>query len=725
MHIRKIISSATILSLFLIQAAGQSKINAVKFDTAPIIDGIISEEIWMKAKPVTSFIQREPQNGEPFTQKTEAYFGFDQHHLYIAFRCYGDPDNITANELARDVSLGNDDRIQIILDTYMDQRNGYWFQVGPRGSIGDAIVSENGASFNKAWDGLWTGKAQIHSEGWDAELAIPFKTLGFAKDTDQWGVKLIRNYMKNQETGYWPVANLNSHRFQISDAGILEGLEGISQGVGLDIVPYGLAGTDYKKEDGKVTPMANAGLEAYYNITSNLKAAITLNTDFAQTEVDAQEINLTRFRLFYPEKRDFFLDGANYFNFGINGDHGNAYSTRLIPFFSRRIGLDSTGNPIPVLYGGKLTGQAGKWNIGAMYMKDQRQEWQNSNFVVSRISRNFGDQSQVGMISTYGNSVKDVPNYLLGMDLRLGTSKFRGDKNMAFTLYGLKSSTQFTDPDVKDQGRELAFGAEFIYPNDLLYFRLGHMQIQENFAAGVGFVPRPGVRESYGEVKVGPRPERWGIMQIQVGTGIDHITGFDNRLLTREWTATPFLVRFLTGDQVGWEMTSSYEYLSDPFSIYEDYVIPEGEYTFFWQKVSLHSAQRRKLWGTLDYRFGGFFNGNRNEIKLKAGYKVVVPLFVGGELIRNHVIFSEDEGFTAYIYRVNLNILFSPDITLYNFVQYDSQSTRMGWQSRFQWILKPGREIFLVWNSIATDPYERFQLEEANARLKVKFTIRF
>jgi hypothetical protein len=724
-NILKISSAALILFFFLIQAVGQSKIEAVKFDTAPIIDGIISEEIWNKSKPVTSFIQREPHNGEPFTQKTEAYFGFDQHHLYIAFRCYCDPDNITAKELARDVSLGNDDRIQIILDSYMDKRNGYWFQVGPRGSIGDAIVSENGAAFNKAWDGLWTGKAQIHSDGWDAELAIPFKTLGFAKDTDQWGVKLIRNYMKNQETGYWPVANLNTHRFQISDAGILEGLEGISQGVGLDIVPYGLAGTDYTKEEGKVTPMANAGLEAYYNITSNLKAAITLNTDFAQTEVDDQEINLTRFRLFYPEKRDFFLDGANYFNFGINGDRANSYSTRLIPFFSRRIGLDSTGNPIPVLYGGKLTGQAGKWNIGAMYMKDRRQDWQNSDFVVSRISRNFGDQSQVGMISTYGNSIKDISNYLLGLDLRLGTSKFMGDKNMALTLYGLKSSTQFTDPEVENQGRELAFGAEFVYPNDLLYFRLGHMQIQENFVAGVGFVPRPGVLESYGEVKVGPRPERWGIMQIQVGTGIDHIAGFDKRLLTREWTASPFLVRFLTGDQIGWDMTSSYEYLSNPFSIYEDYVVPAGEYNFFWQKLSLHSAQRRQLWGTLDYRFGGFFHGKRNEIRLKAGYKVIVPLFVGGELIRNDVTFSEDEGFIAYIYRVNLNILFNPDITLYNFVQYDSQSNRMGWQSRFQWILKPGREIFLVWNSIASDPYERFQMEEANARLKVKFTIRF
>ena len=708
----------------LYHTIAQEKVHAVKFDAPPIIDGIISEAVWRQADPITDFIQREPLIGQPPTDETEVYIGYDQYNLYIAFRCYGDPDLITAKEMARDVSLGNDDRIQVILDTYNDKRNGYWFQIGPRGSIGDAIVSENGAGFNKAWDGIWTGKASIHSEGWDTEMAIPFKTLGFDHASDTWGLKLIRNYMRNEETDFWPVANLNTYKFQISDAGLLGGLEGISQGLGLDIVPYVLTGTNYKHEEEKVSPVINAGLEAYYNLTSNLKAALTLNTDFAQTEVDDQEINLTRFRLFYPEKRDFFLDGANYFSFGINGDRENTWNTRMIPFFSRRIGLDSTGNPIPVLVGSKITGQAGHWNIGAQYMKDQRNGWKNSHFAVTRISRNFGDQSQAGFITTYGNALEDVANLLLGLDVKLGTSRFRGNKNMALIMYGLKSFTTFEDPTLESQGRELAYGIEFVYPNDLINLRLGHMQIQENFVAGIGFVPRPGVRQSYGDFLVGPRPGKWGIIQIQAGTGFDYITGFDNGLLTRELNATPLKIKFVTGDEIGWKMTSSYELLDDPFSIYDEYIIPAGEYSFFWQTFSVHAAQRRNLWATIDYRIGNFYNGTRDEIKLKAGYKIIVPLFVGGELIRNKIQLSDD-GFIANIYRINLNILFSPDITLYNFIQYDSESNRMGWQSRFQWILQPGREIFLVWNSVANDPYERFQLEEANARLKVKFTIRF
>jgi hypothetical protein len=702
----------------------QKDVQITPFDTPPQIDGLLDEETWNKAEPVTDFIQREPNIGQPFSEKTEVYVGYDKDYLYIGFRCFGNPEMITAKELARDVSLGYDDRVQVILDTYLDKRNAYWFQVGPRGSIGDAIVSENGAAFNKAWDGLWTGKAKIHDRGWDAEIAIPFKTLSFRKGQDTWGIKFIRRLMRNEESGYWPEANLDSYAFQVSDAGLLTGIGEISQGVGLDLVPYGLTGADYKHDDGKTKPVFDAGFDAYYRITSNLKAALTVNTDFAQTEVDDQQINLTRFDLFYPEKRDFFLDGENYFNFGINGDRENLWNTRLIPFFSRRIGLDSLGNPIPLLYGGKITGQAGKWNIGAMYMKDDREDWQHSHFVVTRLTRNFGDQSQAGLITTFGNSLYDTSNYVVGFDVKLGTSKFMGNKNVAMILYGLKSQTGVHDPEWQDRKRDLAFGAEFLYPNDFLFIRLGHMQIQENFIAGIGFVPRPGVRTTYGWVRVGPRPERWGIMQVLSGVGGEYITDFSNVLLTGVIHAIPLDVRFFSGDRFQYTIAPTFEKLYESFNIYEDHVIPAGDHNFIWQEVTLTSAQRRILWGSLGYRFGGFFNGTRKELSVKGGYKIVVPLFVGGELIRSDVKLPESS-FIATIYRLNLNILFNPDITLYSFIQYDSESGKMGWQSRFQWILQPGKEIFLVWNSIASDPYDRFQMQEASVRLKVKYTIRF
>jgi len=723
---KNFLSTGLVLYLYLIgnSISAQNQVESIQFDTPPVIDGLVNEEIWSTASPITDFVQREPNTGEAFTEATEVFIGYDENNLYIGFRCYGDPTEITAKELARDVSLRYDDRVQVILDTYLDRRNAFWFQVGPRGSIGDAIVSENGAAFNKAWDGLWTGKASIHEKGWDAELAIPFKTLSFKKGEDTWGIKLIRHLKKNEEEGYWPVANLNTHKFQVSDEGLLTGIGDITQGIGLDLVPYGLTGVNYKREDGKTNPVFDAGFDAYYRITSNLKAALTVNTDFAQTEVDDRAINLTRFNLFYPEKRDFFLDGANYFNFGINGDRFNPWNTQLIPFFSRRIGLDSLGNPIPLLYGAKVTGQAGKWNIGAMYMKDERKDWSNSNFAVTRVSRNFGDQSNLGFITTYGNALYDTSNFVAGFDLKLGSSRFRGNKNIGLNMYGLKSITSNHASESGGSKKDMAYGFEFLYPNDLLYFRIGHMQIQENFIAGIGFVPRPGVRPTYGEIKIGPRPERWGIMQVLTGLRMDYITDFGNEILTREIFATPIQLRFLSGDGLMYNIAHTYEFLEDGFNIYNDISIPQGEHKFLWQTISFISAQKRIFWGGLDYRFGGFYNGNRKEVKLEAGYKVMVPLFIGGELIRNNVQLPES-GFIALIYRLNLNILFSPDITLSNYIQYDNKSGKMGWQSRFRWIIKPGKEVFFVWNSIAADPYERFQIQETSARLKVKYTIRF
>ena len=713
-----------IFLLFPVRLTAQKSIELVKFELPPVIDGVVDEAIWESAEPVTEFIQREPHTGQPISVHTEVYVGYDANNLYIGFRCFTDPKEITSKELARDVSLGHDDRVQVMLDTYNDRRNAYWFQIGPRGSIGDAMVSENGASFNKAWDGLWTGKAKIHGKGWDAEFAIPFKTLSFSEGHETWGMKLIRHHMRTMESAYWPEANLDSYIFQVSDGGLLTGIRDITQGLGLDIIPYALSGADYSRTENPANAVLDAGIDAYYRISSNLKAALTINTDFAQTEVDNQEINLTRFNLFYPEKRDFFLDGDNYFNFGINGDRGNEWNTRLIPFFSRRIGLDSLGNPIPLLVGGKITGQAGQWNIGAMYMKDERKQWRNSHFAVTRITRNFGDQSQAGLISTLGNALYDTSNFVLGFDLRLGTSKFRGNKNVSLILYGLRSITKTHHYENGAPGRDLAYGLEFLYPNDLLHLRIGHMQIQEHFTAGLGFVPRPGVMQTYGDFQFGPRPRKWGILQVVAATGLDYITDFKNGLLSREIYAMPLNIRFNTGDEIMYRVKSSFEKLDEDFNIYNQYLIPSGKYSFVWQSFSLRSAERRRLWGAMEYRFGDFYNGSRNEIEFEGGYKIAVPLYAGTELIRNDIeLLSGD--FIAYVYRLNFNVLFNPDITLYSFIQYDSESDRMGWQSRFQWILEPGREIYFVWNSISQDPYERFQVEEANVRLKIKYAFRF
>lgn len=707
--------------LFLIISVpclSQHTIHAVKTNEPPVIDGRI-ETLWRQAALVTSFTQRVPYNGEPVTEKTAFYFLYDRENFYIAARCYHeDIDDISSRELARDVNLGEEDRIQIILDTYLDGRNGYWFQIGPRGSIGDALVSENGRAFNKSWDGIWDGKSRMHENGWDAEIVIPFKTLSFRKGADTWGVKLIRNIKKRSESAYWPPTTIDSERFQVSDAGRIVGLEGITQGIGLDVVPYFTTGVSKKKAK-PIHEVLDVGVDAFYQITPSLKASVTVNTDFAQTEADARKINLTRFSLFFPEKRDFFLDGANHFNFGINGDQSNPQSKRVIPFFSRRIGLDSAGRPIPVEYGGKFTGQIENWNIGALQIKD-RNDWSSIGYSIARVSRNIGKQSYIGVIGTHGNSLNERNNGLTGMDLQLATSEFRDNKNLVYNLYGLKSFTEGISR------HDYSWGTEINYPNDFLSLRQGYMQIGEGFVSGLGFVPRKNIRNIYGHIGLGPRPEKFGILQVRSRLNYYMIHDLnDGGFRSSKANLKILHIELISGEELGVDYAWQREALDHDFRIIDEVVIPADTYGFKWYELELQTAKRRNFWVNAGLRRGSFYNGKRNDWDIQGGWQVAIPVFIGVESERAYVYLDQGD-FITQIFRVNLNLLFSPNLTWYNFAQYDNQSETIGAQSRFQWIFKSGKELFVVWNSPGiSDPLSRFQMDEYEARLKIKYTMRF
>ena len=710
-----------IILLFLFSGTlsliAQPGIKAVYTDNPPLIDGYVNEEAWNKAAFVNELYQREPEPGKPVSEKTEFLFLFDQSNIYVGIRCFEKPGGITAKELARDVSLGEDDRVQVILDTYLDGRNGYWFQIGPRGSIGDALISENGKDFNKSWDGLWDGKAKITPEGWEGELIIPFKTLGFKKGMDTWGLKLIRHIKRRSESSYWPATSLNADKFQISDEGRIEGLTNITQGIGLDIIPY-LTGGISKTQTADPKPVLNGGIDAFYQITPSLKASVTINTDFAQTEVDEKQINLTRFSLFFPEKRDFFLDGANFFSFGINGDRENTQGTQMIPFFSRRIGLDSEGNPVPIIYGGKFTGKAGKWNIGFLHIKDNN-KWGNHGYSAGRISLNIGKQSSIGIIGTNGNAFSETDNSLAGMDIHLATSEIDGNKNLTANLYGVKSFTR----DLT--GVDYSLGAEINFPNDLFNFRAGYLQIGENFLPGLGFVPRRNIRDFYGGIGIGPRPKKSVILQIKSGMKYSLISDLKNGGLQSSVIDLNLAeIIFLSGDIISLTSQNQFESLNKDFTVFRSYTIPADDYSFWRHSLQLTTAKRRNLWVSTRIAVGGFYSGKRTDWLLQTGYKIFVPVYLGLESDRKWVYLPVGD-FVTQIYRLNLNFLFSPNISWYNFAQYENQTETIGWQSRFQWIIKPGKTIFLTFNSPIIEPLERFRSEVYEARVKVKYTIRF
>ena len=713
----KIFISISIFFLFIFPNEHcLSQIVIPKISNPPVIDGKVNDSVWESAALITDFLQREPNEGKPLTEKTEVFIAYDTHNIYFGIKCYQPPESITAKEMQRGASLPHDDRVHIILDTHHDGRNAYFFEINPLGSIGDAIASENGRQINRNWEGLFFGKSSITDQGWEAELAIPFKTLTFDKNNSSWGLFMNRMIESKQEWGSWPVANINAGEVAISDAGAITGIEGISQGIGLDIAPYLITGLDAERGE-NINYKFNGGADMYYQITPGLKASLSINTDFAETEADTRQINLTRFNIRLNEKRNFFLDGANLFNYGMEGRRTEPPSGKFNPFFSRRIGIDSEGASVPINYGAKLVGRINKWNIGMMHI-NEKSDPGNSNFSVAKVSHNIGQLSSIGMITTFGNAISKAQNRVAGLDLNLATSRLFGNKNAALILYGIKSKTEDLN------GNDASWGALLNYPNDLLNFQFGHQQIGENFFAGLGFVPRTGIKESWGKLTIGPRLNAFKIRQYSFGGSFNYVTDFRNTMQSQSFMINPLGIRFNSGNILTYEIEYKYEFLENDFHIYSDYIIPANEYYWWENKFSFTTAGSRDLYGIAAYTTGHFFTGRKNSIELKLNWKVFVPVFIGGSVSRDNVSLPEGN-FTADIFQFNANFLFSPNITLYNFLQFDSQSNTAGLQTRFRWILKPGDEIILVWNSGYSKPNDRFVMNENAVRLKLKYNIRF
>ena len=441
---------------------------AVRVERAPVIDGRLDDAVWESTRPMRDFVQVDPVEGGQPSEATEFRVLYDSTTLYVGIRCFDrDPSGIIGTQMGRDAQLDSDDRVDIVVDTFLDRRNGFWFQMNPVGAKVDALIANNGQYVNEPWDGIWEGKASIDSEGWSVEMAIPFQTLSFDPSEGTWGLNVRRQIKRRLEGDRWAAPRRNIDFFQVAEAGDLTGLSDLEQGIGLDVVPFFTAGwTNDREGDSDKDLKGEPGLDAFYRITPNLTASLTINTDFAETEVDERQINLTRFPLFFPEKRDFFLENAGIFQFADLGQD-------LIPFFSRRIGLDEHGNEIPILYGGKLTGRAGDWNLGALdVVTDATGDVPKENLAVARVSRNVGEQSTVGAIVTHGDPLGQADNALFGLDANFRTSHFLSDRNLNASVFGMKTETEGVS------GRDYAFGASLAYPNDPWEARIAAKEIQ-------------------------------------------------------------------------------------------------------------------------------------------------------------------------------------------------------------------------------------------------------
>lgn len=687
----------------------------LRVEKPPIVDGRLDEECWQHAVPIGPLVQVLPVEGARPSEDTDVRLLFDRDTLFVGIRCFDrEPNEIIATQMRRDAPLDSDDRVVILLDTFLDRRNGFLFAMNPAGSKVDALVSSNGEDVNAEWDGIWEGKATIDDAGWSVEMAIPFKTLSFKPDLETWGFNVTRYVKRRNESDRWAGARADVQPSQISEAGDVHGFAAIHQGFGLDVVPFFVTkwSNDLSAESNNERLTGRPGFDAFYRITSNLTAAVTVNTDFAETEVDERQINLTRFPLFFPEKRDFFLQDAGIFGFS------DLKENELIPFFSRRIGLTNDGKTIPILAGAKLTGRAEDWNIGLLDVEtDTNGDTPERNLAVARVSRNVGEQSTIGGIVTRGNPSGTGENLLYGLDGNFRTSTFGEDKNFTASAFALQTYTS------GESGSDLAYGASVGYPNDLWNWNLQFREIQSKFDPALGFVPRPGVREYTGQFMYRPRPHT-SIRQITFAVEPELVTGIDNEIQTFAADVTIPAVTLESGDVARIGVGPEFERLDEPFAIFDDVVIPPGDYTFTPVFTQVQTTPKRPVSLDLIAETGEFWDGHHQSVATELSWRP--SRYFNGSIAydQDHATLH-DGHFTTHLTIARTTVQFTPDLSWRTLVQFDNDSNSWGVNSLIRWILKPGQEIFLVFNETlqrangATSPL----FEEA--AIKLQYTLRF
>ncbi len=683
---------------------------------APRLDGRLDEACWSTARPIGPLRQMIPVIDADPSEDTEIRLVHDGRALYFGIRCWDrDPGAIVATLRQRDADLDPDDRIEILLDTFQDRRNAYFFQIGAAGSIGDALIARNGGAFKKAWDGIFDGAAVIDEFGWTAEIEIPFATVAFDPENPTWGFNINRCIKRREEFVRWSGLTRDASFFQIARAGDLAGLDGARQGIGVDLVPFFVGRYhDARDEDSSLT--GQPGLDATWRITPSLQAAVTINTDFAETEVDDRQVNLTRFPLFFPEKRDFFLQDAGIFDFADIG------SGTLLPFFSRRIGLDGAGGEVPILAGGKLTGRAGDWSIGVLDVQtDAVDAFDGQNLGVARISKNLGEQSAIGIIGTVGDPTGATNTATYGADLNLSTDGFLGERNLQSSSWIVR-----TDDD-SGSGEDLAFGSSLRYPNDFFSFALSFAEIQENFDPALGFVPRTDVRTYTGSIEIEPRHEpllAGTIRRTQYQVDVSAVTDLDDRLQTGTVEVQPIGLIFDSADEVRLEFVARRDRLDQPFQIQSDIVIPAGEYDFARALVHAETSNKRELSGSLQLEAGTFYDGTRQDVVVGASWRPSALVNTSLEYERNAVQLDGGD-FDVHVGRARVDLAFTPRVLWSNFVQFDNQSDTAGLNSRLRWTLSPGRELYIVLNPAVAREFDSLVLEETAAAFKIAYTLRF
>jgi hypothetical protein len=737
---------------------GEKTVRVVRTSAPPVIDGDLSDAVWATAAVVDDFHQVEPiEYAEPY-ERTEIYLLYDDDALYVAARLYdSEPELITARNLRQNSNIGEDDRLFVTIDPFNDRRSGYFFGVNPNGVRSDGLY-RNVTEFYGDWDTIYDAAAGRFEGGWTAEIEIPYKSISFDPTTDTWGLNFSRSVVRKNETSAWVSRN---RAYNPAVSGRATGFEGLRQGVGLEIVPS-LAVSDRKNfltgDSGSDT---EPSLDLAYRITPQLNASLTINTDFSATEVDDRQVNLTRLGLFFPEKRDFFLREADIFEFGgIGGQRQssipglNTLAQNGRPFFSRRIGLSTTGEVVDLDYGGKLSGRVGQWELGALSIRQDEhtiavpagREPLGAECVavpsvparsecvipadtlsVARAKVGVLAESNVGIIATQGSPTAALDNSLAGVDFQYRNTRLAGGRALDADLFFEQSNTQGRDGDDAAYGMSLRFPSSQGFRGIVQY-----REYERQFNPGLGFIDSAGISDAYFNVGYMLRPRETNLESWLLNFDYQRINYLDGGgLKTEAFFFRPFTLMNRTGDSIMLAISDFTERLIEPFQIYPGVFVPVGEYDSDTRGIQAGTGNHRKVAAftrIVEYPEGRFYGGRRSDRFLELTWRPSGRFRGSLSYEINDVELPLPNGsFEIRLVRAGFDVAFSSTLSWVNLIQYDTVSEVAGINMRLHWIPEAGREVYFVINHNVEDidRDNNFHSSFSDATAKVSYTFRF
>ncbi len=730
-------------------ASKPKTLRTIRVDTPPVIDGVLDDEAWKGAPVITDLHQVEPVEYASPSQRSEFFVVYDSDALYIGAHLYDDPDKIIGNILRQGDWIFDDDFIDIIIAPFDNDRSGYSFMLNVNNVRMDGIY-EGPRDINYDWDGIWKTETRRTENGWVAEMTIPFKSLSFPRDNDAWRFSVGRNISRSREKINW---NSRNRWTTLDCIGYLTGLEGMDVGRGLDIVPsvsfrrthdYDVPMTEYKFEP---------SVDVFYQITPSLNASLTVNTDFSATEVDERQINLTRFSLFFPEKRDFFLKDADLFSFGriysedFRGGISPVEMESGRPYFSRTIGLSGMGEPVDLEFGGKLSGRAGEWDFAAQYIRldefhsaDGNETINATDILVARVARDVLAESTIGVILTHGDPKSDADNTLVGLDFLYRNTRIEGHTIEAEAWYQQSDtklrgvtidaeSLYFPMKEVENhEGNDTAWGVSARLRNETkLRGRLMFKEIEENFNPALGFVNRRGVRYYIGQVGYNFRPQHDYLREIDTGVTFMRIEDTQGNLQTSELDVDLLNLDNHKGDHFSIDYARNREVLNEDFPIFpaEGVVIPVGSYSWDTYSFRLIGADQRKIAPMVSISKGTDFNGDRWEFMGGLMWRPTKHFAVQAEYQYNDFDLPYGEFETRLMY-LNTDVVFSDKLSWRTIIQYDNMSKDLGIHSRLHFLPETGQDLYLVVNHNFFDSDEDdFRSTRSDIILKLNYIFRF